>query len=119
MKRSTFETLFDQLGLALCSYQDAAYYGASDTFSLVLTPFATEDISRAKLAIQTAERDRKVVVNTFLTAAGVDRVGQISDAVEAGEELRAQVGDKEVTLTSIGSELVLNVRCWNEEPALA
>jgi collagenase-like PrtC family protease len=119
MKRSKFETLFNKLGLALSSYQDAAYYGASDTCSLVLAPFATEDISRAKLAVKTGERDRRVVVNTFLTAAGIDRVGQISDAVEAGEELRAKVGDKEVTLTSFGSELVLNVQSWDDEPALA
>jgi hypothetical protein len=109
MKRTDFETRLGKLGLNLTVYGNAAYYGACENWSLSLQPYPGEDVTQAKLAVRAPAKERSVVVDTFLAAANVKKTPQIAQALEAGDEFRGKSGPKDVTFTSIDSELVFNV----------
>ena len=109
MKRTDFETRLGKLGLNLTVYENAAYYGACDNWSVSLQPYPGEEVRQAKLAVRIPARERSVVVDTFLAAANVKKTPQIAQALEAGEDFRGKSDLKEVSFTSIDSELVFNV----------
>lgn len=110
MKRTDFAARFEELGLKLGAYGDAAYFGEAEHYSLSLHPFPSEMVRHAKLAVNArTPNERSVVVNTFLSAADVKKTPEIEQAIERGGDFRGRIGPKEVSLTSIGSELVVNV----------
>ncbi len=108
MKRTDFETRLGKLGLNLTAYRNA-YYGACDSWSLSLLPYPGNEVTQAKLAIHAPAAERSVVVDTFLVAANVEKTPQIAEALETGGDFRGKSGLKDVSFTSIDSELVVNV----------
>lgn len=110
MNRAAFESQFEELGLNLSVYGDAAYYGACPDWSLSLRPYGSDRIHHAKLAIdsQLAKKNR-TVVDTFLSAAAVERTAQLDSALAAGSEFRDRVGAKVISFSSVGPDLILNV----------
>ena len=110
MKLADFATQFEELGLNLSAYGGAAYYGACDEWSLALQPYQSERIHHAKLAISVSSaRKSSEVVDRFLSAAEVKKTPQIKQALEDGREFRTVVGDKQVSFSAVGSDLVVNV----------
>jgi len=110
MKRTDFEAPFQQLGLKLSSYEDAAYFAETEHASLSLHPFSCDVVARAKLTTKEPDpRQRAVIVNTFLSAAKVEKTPEVEQALKNGEDFRTQLGSKTVSFTSIGSEYFLNV----------
>lgn len=110
MKLADFATQFEELGLNLSAYGGAAYYGACDEWSLALQPYQGERIQHAKLAISVSSaRKSSEVVDRFLTAAEVKRTPQLEQALETGQEFRALVGEKQVSFSAVGPDLVVNV----------
>jgi hypothetical protein len=111
MNRTDFEKQLAQHGLNISDYKNAAYYGACEKWSLSLRPFPADIIKHAKLAIDSPNaKERAVVVNTFLSAAKVRKTPQLDQALETGKDFRGTEGSREITFTTIGTELVLNVR---------
>jgi hypothetical protein len=111
MKLADFSTPFEELGLNLGAYGGEAYYGASKDWSLALLPLVGDQIHHAKLAIrQDAAREKRVVVDTFLSAAEVEKTPQIEQALDNGREFRARSGAKEISFFAVGPDLVVNVR---------
>jgi hypothetical protein len=109
MKRTDFEANLGQLGLHLAGYKNAAYYGSCEKWSLSLQPFPGDHVSRAKLAISAPPSERSIVLGRFLTAADVTMSPPVRQALEAGTDFRGRIGAKEVSFTSIGRELVVNI----------
>jgi hypothetical protein len=108
MKRNDFEKEFGPYGIKLSEYGGECYFGEAERCSLMLKP-STEKVSRAKLAIRTPSvTERKVVVNTFLQAAGLEYNSKVNDALE-GHEYRGRDGSKNVTVAMLDDEFVVTV----------
>ena len=109
MNRVHFENQFEQLGVKLSEYGGQCYFGESDDCSLVLAPYPAVDVSKAALAIRADGSDRrKVVVDGFLRAAGVQQNRDIAEALE-GHEYRGQSGSKTVTIAVLDDEFIVTV----------
>lgn len=110
MKLADFATQFEELGLNLSAYQGAAYYGASEEWSLALQPYQGERIQHAKFAISVSRaRQSPEMLDRFLSAAAVEKTPQMRQALESGREFRGMVSEKEVSFSAVGPDLVLNV----------
>lgn len=109
MKRDHFEKQLAPLGVHVAEYGGAVYFGESPHCSVSLAPFPTEDVQKATLAVRTpSPEERRVVVNTFLRAAGVSRTPEIADALE-GRERRVWTGSQCVTVAVLDDEYIVTV----------
>lgn len=109
MKRQKFEKQLAPLGVEVSEYKGACYFGESSSCSVSLAPFRTDEIQRAKLAVRTpSATERKVLVNTFLDAAGVSRTPEIADAL-TGREQRIWTGSQCVTVAVLDDEYIVTV----------
>ena len=109
MRRNDFEKQLSPLGMQLSGYGGECYFGEAKHCSVVLEPFASDEVERAKLAIRTtSEKERKAVVNTFLDAAGVVRTPEIKEALD-GRELRVWTDSKCVTVAVLDDEFIVTV----------
>ncbi len=110
MKLADFAMQFEELGLNLSAYGDAAYYGACDEWSLALQPYKGDRIQHAKLAISVSSaRKSRDVVDRFLSAAHIEKTPQFDQALASGREFRAVMSAKQVSFSSVGPDIVVNV----------
>lgn len=110
MKRIDFEARFAELGLKSCAYEDTAYFAESEFASLSLYPFSSDFVKLAKLATDSPDpKQRAALLDTFLSAAHVEKTPEVQSALEKGLDLRTRVGSKFLNFTSIGTEYFLSV----------
>ena len=109
MNRDHLEKQLAQLGVEVSEYGGECYFGESGCCSVSLSPFPTEDVKHAKLAIRTSSDDeRREVVNAFLNATGVVRTPEIADAL-SGHERRFETASNFVTVAIVDDEYIVTV----------
>ncbi len=109
MNRNHFEKQLAPFGVQVSEYGGECYFGESHCCSVSLAPFPTEEVQRATLAVRIPSVEkRKVLVNTFLDAAGVSRTPEIADALD-GRERRVWTGSQCVTVAVLDDEYIVTV----------